>query len=206
MKEHPNPLKFRADDIQAFDGSQAIRMRPQLYFEECYQLKSLNPLILEMCCHAFDEFFDNHCTKIAIQLNRESIDINYDAGMNLHPSTQPSKTIAECLFTVLYACSNLKKHLAVGQQHCKVGIYTVNAITEWCKLTTISNGQKGQFEFQQESIIHRKLTTSSEIEQTRIHFKIDQAIFPNFKYDTEGLQTLVNALPKDLASLRISIN
>ena len=66
-------------------------------------------------------------------------------------------TYAEVIMTRVMACSNLKKHLAVGQEFCGLGMAIINFASESCKLTTLWNNKKGVFQFENGETVSKKI-------------------------------------------------
>ena len=104
--------KYTEEDIQALTAKEHIGLRPDLYFETCFAEKSLDSLPFEVLCHAFDEYFEGHCTEIKLQVTKRSFSLEYNAGMPLSLMND-HLTKAEVIMTKISACSNLKKHLEV---------------------------------------------------------------------------------------------
>lgn len=123
-----------------------VRLRPTMYFEDCFKENNLNSLVVAALCHAFDEYFDSNCNEVIIDAKEKLLSVKYNAGMSLENSWDLTK--AECIMTKIGACSNQKKHLAVGDEFCRVGMTTINAVSEKCELTTIYSTQKAQFIFE----------------------------------------------------------
>ena len=82
---------YTADSIRALEGNEHVSMRPKLYFTECFEGNSLDALIFEVLCHAFDEHLEGNCTTITTTINTTSFTVIYDAGMSLETMTM--KTI-----------------------------------------------------------------------------------------------------------------
>jgi DNA gyrase/topoisomerase IV subunit B len=101
--------KYKESDIQSLEGMEHIRLRPQLYFEDCFKENNLNSLVFGSLCHAIDEYFDNNCNEIIVIAEEKSFNVKYNAGMSLEKSWD--LTIAECIMTKIGACSNEKNIL-----------------------------------------------------------------------------------------------
>lgn len=136
--------KYIEDDIQSLSVSDAVRLRPQLYFQKCFEENTLDSLPFEVACHAFDEYYDGNCNSLKIKLSENAFSIHYNAGMSLEYGVH-DKPLAELIMTQIFACRNEKKHLAVGDEFCNLGIATINYAAEVCELTTISKNTKGVF-------------------------------------------------------------
>ncbi len=83
-----------------------VRLRPQMYFEDCFLENNLNSLVFGSLCHAIDEYFDNIYDEIFVYVDKNSLKIKYNAGMSLEKSWDLTK--AECIMTKIGACSNEK--------------------------------------------------------------------------------------------------
>ena len=204
MEETP---KYTSVDIQALESHHHVRMRPQLYFEKVFAEKSLDRLPLEVACHAFDEVMDKNCSYLKITLFLDHFTIEYDAGISLRKIHPKSKiTHAEAIMTMIAACHNYKKHLAVGDEFCDVGIMTINAASEWCKLLTYSNGQKGEFYFKEGETETRTICSSDEKKDyTKITVKPDATIFPNLKINPKTLQKKIDEVREKLNGFDIQL-
>jgi DNA gyrase subunit B len=199
--------KYTADKIQALEGVEHVRLRPEMYFEKVYTEKSLDRLPLETACHAFDELLDNNCSFLKITIYADQYAIEYDAGMSLRP-VHPSDpmTVAEAYMTKIAACRNYKKHLAVGDEFCEMGITAVNAAAEWCTLLTYSNGQKGEFRFEIGRTKTATVTESTEHESyTKITVKPDPIIFPDLSFNTTTLQQKIDKVREKLNGFNIQL-
>ena len=58
--------EFDKNNIQALEARVHVRLRPTMYFEKCFEEKSLDSLPFEVLCHAFDEYYDGNCKKITL--------------------------------------------------------------------------------------------------------------------------------------------
>ncbi|MCS3528854.1 hypothetical protein [Chryseobacterium sp. JUb7] len=197
--------KYTASSIQTLEGMEHVRLRPQMYFEDCFKENNLNSLVFESLCHAIDEYFDDNCTEIIINANGNLLNIEYNAGMSLDKSWDLTK--AECIMTKIGACSNEKKHLEVGDEFCRVGMATINAVSEKCELKTIWNKRKAHFIFEKGKTIFREISEADISEDsTTISFEIDKEIFENSVFELNELQLKINSLKDRLPSLEIKFN
>ncbi|MFK7749347.1 MAG: hypothetical protein AB8B65_13205 [Kordia sp.] len=200
--------KYTSESIHSLESRDHVRMRPQMYFKKVYTEKSLDRLPLETACHAFDEVMDNNCNYLKITLYSDYFSIEYDAGMSLKPIYgNDNKTHAETIMTTIGACHNQKKHLAVGDEFCELGMMTINAASEWCKLITYSNGEKGEFLFKEGKTEARTICGSDEKKNyTKITVKPDATIFPDLKINPITLQEKIDVLRKKFVGLDIQLH
>lgn len=127
MRSKLEEKKYTANSIQSLEGMEHVRVRPKMYFEDCFKENNLNALVFGSLCHAIDEYFDENCSEIIINAVGNSLKIEYNAGMSLEKSRD--LTTAECIMTKIGACSNEKKHLEVGDEFCRVGMAIINAVS-----------------------------------------------------------------------------
>lgn len=196
--------KYTESNIQSLDGVEHVRFRPQLYFEDCFTENNLNSLVFGALCHAIDEYFDDNCNEIIINADGNSLNIKYNAGMSLDESWNLTK--AECIMTKIGACSNEKKHLEVGDEFCRVGMTTINAVSEKCELTTIYNYQKAQFIFEKGYTVFKEIVETEIVEEsTTINFEISKEVFGDFTFELNDLQLKLNLLKGKLPNLEIKL-
>jgi len=195
--------KYTAQDIQTLSGNEHVRMRPQLYFQKCFHEQSLASLPLEMACHALDEYFDGKCTRLDITIMEDYFTVKYDAGISLDMSY--GVYVAQNIMTKIGVCSNHKKHLEVGAEFCELGIATINFASEICRVITVSNGQKGCFNFAKGITESIEVEASDEDEHTLIMLKPDRTIFGDLKVTLEEVQEKVNELSAKVPGLEITV-
>lgn len=158
-----------------------VRLRPKMYFEDCFQENNLNSLVLGALCHAVDEYFDNNCSEIVVNAQSNSMKVKYNAGMSLEESYDLTK--AECIMTKISACSNEKKHLEVGDEFCRIGMATINAVSDRCEVKTIWNKKSGHFIFEKGKTIFTEVAEAELSEDcTEISFEISKEILENFVF------------------------
>lgn len=197
--------KYTESSIQALEGMEHVRLRPQMYFEDCFKENNLNSLVFESLCHAIDEYFDDSCTEIIINANGNSLNVEYNAGMSLEKSWDLTK--AECIMTKIGACSNEKKHLEVGDEFCRVGMTTINAVSEKCELKTSWSKQKGHFIFEKGKTVFKEISKTDILEDsTTISFEISKDIFEDSLFELNDLQLKLNSLKERLPNLEIKFN
>lgn len=197
--------KYTASDIQSLEGMAHVWLRPNLYFEDCFNENNLNSLIFGALCHAIDEYFDDNCNKSLIKINGNSFNVRYNAGMALEKSRDFTK--AECIMTKIGACSNEKKHLKVGDEFCRVGMATINAVAEKCELNTIWNRQKGHFIFEKGNTIFKEIYNTDILENsTEISFEMSKEIFGELTFEFEDLQLKLNSLRERLPNLKLELS
>lgn len=196
--------KYTADSIKSLNGMEHVRLRPALYFEDCFKENNLNSLLTGALCHAIDEYFDNHCNEIIMSAQSHSMHVKYDAGISLEESYGITK--AECIMTKIGACSNEKKHLEVGDEFCRLGMAIITAVSDRCELKTVWNKKAGHFIFECGNTVFKRISeTDSPEEFTTINFEINRGIFGDFSFDQNDLQLKIIELKKRLPDLKIEL-
>ena len=197
--------EYTADDIQALEAGEHVRMRPKMYFEKCFSENSLDSLPFEVLCHAFDEYFDGNCNEIELTVWKNSFSLKYNVGMPLSVRYEDLSN-AEIIMTKIGACSNLKKHLAVGQEFCSLGMATINFASEKCKLTTLWKNKKGTFEFENGKTKTRNIETfKSEDSWTEIIVEPNKSLFENLQFTSKGVKEKATEIEKRLAKLNLVV-
>ena len=196
---------YEVESLIHVDFRDHVRLRPKMYFEDCFRENNLNALVFGSLCHAIDEYFDENCSEIIINAVGNSLKIEYNAGMSLEKSHD--LTIAECIMTKIGACSNEKKHLEVGDEFCRVGMAIINAVSEKCELKTIFNRQKGHFIFEKGKTVSKEIIKTDNSEDfTTISFEISKEIFGDFVFELNDLRVKLKALKERLPNLKIETN
>lgn len=199
--------KYTADDIQALDGRIHVQMRPKLYFEKCFSENTLNSLPFEVLCHAFDEYFDKNCNEIELTIWKNSFLIRYNAGMSLSTKND-NLTNAEIIMTKIGACSNLKKHLAVGQEFCNLGMAIINSASKTCKLTTHWKNKKGTFEFEYgetKTKIIESTTKDYAHPCTEIYVVPNPSLFEGLIFTFDGINKKANEINNRFLNLNLIV-
>lgn len=197
--------KYTVDDIRALEAGEHIRMRPKLYFKKCFTENSLDLLPFEVLCHAFDEYFDGKCNEIRLTVWKHFFSIRYNAGMPLSIKYDNLST-AEIIMTKIGTCSNLKKHLAVGQEFCELGMATINFASENSKLTTIWNHQKGIFEFENGETKTKSIESfESTNSWTEIFVSPNKSLFENLHFTSKGIEEKATEIKKRLKDLHLIV-
>ncbi|WP_298121766.1 hypothetical protein [Flavobacterium sp.] len=199
--------KYTEDSIRALEAGEHVRMRPKMYFEKCFSENSLDALPFEVLCHAFDEYFDGNCNEIELTVWINSFSVKYNTGMSLEIRKNQKISNAEFIMTKIGACSNLKKHLAVGQEFCGLGMATINFASDKCKLTTVWNNLKGTFEFKNGETLTKNIESfSSEVSYTEILVQPNNLLFENLHFTSKGIEEKSSEIKKRLKDLNLIVN
>lgn len=197
--------EYTEDDIRALDWTEHIRLRPGMYFDACFEEGTLDALPVEMACHAIDEYFDGNCDALKITVLNTRFSLEYNAGMSLETKRGIEYTKAEDIFTRIYACSNEKKHLEVGDEFCKIGIKAINAVSISCHLITICNGRKGSFLFEKGKTTSRKIEKIEAADTTHIIVELDFEVLDNLRFTADGIRNKAKQLKEKLKGFNIHV-
>ncbi|WP_445710933.1 hypothetical protein [Flavobacterium sp.] len=132
--------------------------------------------------------------------------MEYNTGISLKNSKNEDITYAEIIMTKIMACSNLKKHLAVGEEFCNLGLATINFASEYCELTTVSENKKGIFQFKKGELKTKKIELfESETTWTKIHIKPDPSLFEGLYFTSDGIHSKAEEIKTKMDKLDFSI-
>lgn len=198
--------KYTEDEIKVVSASEHVRLRPKMYFETCFSEESLDALPFEVLCHALDEHMDGNCSEINISVQRDSFSVNYNTGISLETAICEDLSYAEMIFTQIRACSNLKKHLTVGDEFCKLGMATINFASEKCELITYSKDKKGTFTFENGITTSKRIEDSNgESARTEIHMKPNCAVFEGLSFSFAGIEKKALPIQQQFSELTLTL-
>jgi DNA gyrase subunit B len=180
---------YGAENIQALEGLEAVRMRPSMYIGST-DIKGLHHLVWEVVDNSIDEHLAGHCTHIEVYVNKDGsvtvIDDGRGIPVGMHEKLK--KSALEVVMTMLHAGGKFDKdtYKVSGGLH-GVGISCVNALSEKVRAEIKREGKL----FRQEYVRGIPITGVDVIGEsnetgTTITFWPDPEIFEtlDFKYET----------------------
>lgn len=196
--------QYEIESLIMIDYKDHVRLRPHMYFQDCFEKNNLNSIVIGALCHAIDEYLDYHCDTIFIKVKENFFEISYNAGMSLELVNDITK--AECIMTKIGACSNEKNYLEVGAEFCRIGMASINAAAKKCELSTVWKNQKGNFIFDHADIISRNISSIEDPgEFTIIKYEMDKEIFGDLSFEMNDLQLELNKLKEKLPNLKTEL-
>jgi DNA gyrase/topoisomerase IV subunit B len=204
MKE--KKIEYTPETTYHIDPTEHIRLRPQRYFKALFEEKTLDLLALEIIQYAIDQ----NSTAITVNLHADSFSVEFNIGMSLevYHDYFGDITQTEAILVKITRFPELwKKDVLESGLRGSVGLIRINAASEWCKLLTYLNGQKGVFLFKEGKTETRSVTKSDENKNyTKLTVKPDATIFPNLTINPETLQQKINTVSKKLDGFDIQLH
>lgn len=99
------------------------------------------------------------------------------------------------------ACSNQKKHLSVGHDFCGIGMAVINFASSYFEFSTIHNGKKGDFTFEEGNLTAKEIKASPLEDNTILTFKPNKKLFNNLEFTSTGIQKKIEEIVKKFPKL-----
>ncbi len=188
---------YGANNIQALEGLEAVRMRPGMYIGST-DTKGLHHLVWEVIDNSIDEHLAGHCDTIETFIHEDNSITVKDNGrgipIGMHEKLQ--KSALEVVMTVLHAGGKFDKdtYKVSGGLH-GVGVSCVNALSSYMKAQVHRDGKMYVQEYSEgipkEDV---KEVGTADFTGTYITFRPDGTIFEDLVYKYETLSTRMKEL------------
>ena len=190
MSEELNKNNYSADNIQALEGMEHVRMRPSMYIGDVGP-RGLHHLVIEVVDNSIDEAMAGHCDSISVIINENNSVTVKDNGRGIPVDIHKKEGISalEVVMTKIGAGGKFDKdsYKVSGGLH-GVGVSVVNALSEHLTATVYRDGKIWQQEYERgKSLYPVKSIGISEENGTEVTFLPDPTIFTQtveFSYET----------------------
>lgn len=197
---------YSAENIQALEGIDHVRMRPSMYIGDTGP-RGLHHLVDEVVDNSIDEAMAGYCDKIDVTIHKDNSISIMDNGRGIPVDIHKKEGVSalQVVMTKIGAGGKFDKdsYKVSGGLH-GVGVSCVNALSEHLHAVVYKNGKKWEQEFELGKPLYPvKSTGESDLTGTLITFKPDKNIFKQgvvFNFDT-----LTSRL-RELAYLNKGIN
>lgn len=196
-KEKNGNGNYGAQNIQALEGLEAVRMRPGMYIGST-DSKGLHHLVWEVIDNSIDEHLAGYCSHIDTIVHKDNSITVKDNGrgipVGLHEKLQ--KSALEVVMTVLHAGGKFDKdtYKVSGGLH-GVGVSCVNALSDYVRVEVHREGKYFEQEYSKGIPLGPvKELGPSDKTGTIVTFKPDGTIFETLEYSFSTLASRIREL------------
>ena len=190
MSEEQNKSNYGADNIQALEGMEHVRMRPSMYIGDV-GVRGLHHLVYEVVDNSIDEALAGHCDTIDVTINEDNSITTKDNGRGIPVDIHKKEGVSalEVVMTKIGAGGKFDKdsYKVSGGLH-GVGVSCVNALSAHLKATVHRDGKIWEQEYERGKTQYPvKAVGETDYRGTIVTFKPDHEIFKQtleYNYDT----------------------
>ncbi|QJP33176.1 DNA topoisomerase (ATP-hydrolyzing) subunit B [Nonlabens sp. Ci31] len=185
-----NKGNYGADQIQALEGMEHVRMRPSMYIGDV-GIRGLHHLVYEVVDNSIDEALAGHCDNITVQINENNSVTVTDDGRGIPVDLHKKEGVSalQVVMTKIGAGGKFDKdsYKVSGGLH-GVGVSCVNALSDHLKATVYRDGKIWEQEYERGKAMYPvRSVGDTDKRGTDITFIPDTSIFQQtieFNYDT----------------------
>jgi DNA gyrase subunit B len=194
MIENNYKDQYSADNIQALEGMEHVRMRPSMYIGDI-GTRGLHHLVYEVVDNSIDEAMGGYCDEIDVTINEDNSITTYDNGRGIPVDLHKKEGVSalEVVMTKIGAGGKFDKdsYKVSGGLH-GVGVSCVNALSESLIATVKRDGKLYEQKYERGKALEpvKEIGISSST-GTTVTFRPDSQIFTQtieFNYDTLSLR------------------
>ena len=190
MSEEQNKGNYGADQIQALEGMEHVRMRPSMYIGDV-GVRGLHHLVYEVVDNSIDEAMGGYCDTVNVWINEDNSITVTDNGRGIPVDIHKKEGVSalEVVMTKIGAGGKFDKdsYKVSGGLH-GVGVSVVNALSGALKATVYRDGKIYEQEYERGKTMYPvKTVGTTEFRGTMVTFKPDHEIFQQsleYNYDT----------------------
>jgi len=188
MAEEKKPANYTEDDIRSLDWKEHIRLRPGMYIgklgDGAAPDDGIYVLLKEVMDNCIDEYTMGFGKNIELVIKNKSVTIR-DFGRGI-PLGKVVDVVSKINTGAKYDSKAFQKSVGLNG----VGTKAVNALSSYFKVIAFREGKAKQAEFERGVLTkEHKETTSTEKNGTEVEFTPDEAIFRNYNYRYEYIES-----------------
>ena len=190
MSDENNKSNYSAENIQALEGMEHVRMRPSMYIGDV-GTRGLHHLVYEVIDNSIDEALVGHCDEITVIINEDNSITTEDNGRGIPVDLHKKEGVSalEVVMTKIGAGGKFDKdsYKVSGGLH-GVGVSCVNALSQHLRATVYRDGKIWEQEYERGKPLYPvKSIGNTDKRGTTVTFTPDLTIFTltsEYTYDT----------------------
>ena len=190
MSDENKKNNYSAENIQALEGMEHVRMRPSMYIGDV-GTRGLHHLVYEVIDNSIDEALAGHCDKITVIINEDNSITTEDNGRGIPVDLHKKEGVSalEVVMTKIGAGGKFDKdsYKVSGGLH-GVGVSCVNALSQHLRATVYRDGKIWEQEYERGKPLYPvKSIGTTDKRGTTVTFTPDSTIFTQtleYSYDT----------------------
>ena len=190
MSDENKKNNYSAENIQALEGMEHVRMRPSMYIGDV-GTRGLHHLVYEVIDNSIDEALAGHCDKITVIINEDNSITTEDNGRGIPVDLHKKEGVSalEVVMTKIGAGGKFDKdsYKVSGGLH-GVGVSCVNALSQHLRATVFRDGKIWEQEYERGKPLYPvKSIGTTDKRGTTVTFTPDSKIFTQtleYSYDT----------------------
>ena len=190
MSDENKKSNYSAENIQALEGMEHVRMRPSMYIGDV-GTRGLHHLVYEVIDNSIDEALAGHCDEITVIINEDNSITTEDNGRGIPVDLHKKEGVSalEVVMTKIGAGGKFDKdsYKVSGGLH-GVGVSCVNALSQHLRATVFRDGKIWEQEYERGKPLYPvKSIGNTDKRGTTVTFTPDLTIFTltsEYTYDT----------------------